>query len=176
VFDLKPLPLRFIDKLVVRQFAHQIGHLRPELLFTSVSAVGQDESWSDQGDRGTGIVASRIDINELSEIFALRVEMLSRVLPLTPIAEHCKIEKNWLIVHGQLGTYRIEIYWGGVLRLTDSGTRRLNIPQKLLADGPIDFSAFPIDLDPRTEMLLRKAYILANDWKIDSPDLIRQLM
>lgn len=145
-------------------------------LFTSVGAVGQDESWSDQGDRGTGLVASPMDINELSAIFALRIEMLSRVLPLTPIAERCKIEKNSLIVNGQLGTYRIEIYWGGVLRLTDSGARRLNIPQKLLDDVHVDLSAFPIDLDHRTEMILRKAYILSDDWKIDSPDLIRQLM
>jgi len=34
---------------------------------------------------------------------------------------------------------------------------------------------FPIDLDYRTETILRKAYVLADDWKIDSPDLIQQL-
>jgi Domain of unknown function (DUF4132) len=145
-------------------------------LFASVSAVGQDESWSDQGDRGIGVVASRTDINELSAMLALRIEILSRVLPLTPIAEHCKIEKNWLVVRGQLGIYRIETLWGGVVRVTDSGVRQLKIPQKLLADVSVDFSAFPIDLDHRTEMVLRKAYVLANDWKIDSPDVIRQLM
>jgi hypothetical protein len=145
-------------------------------LFTSVSAVGQDESWSDQGDRGVGVVASRADINELSAMLALRIEILSRVLPLTPIAEHCKIEKTWLVVRGQLGTYRIEMLLGGVLRMTDSGVRQLNIPQKVLDDASVDFPAFPIDLDHRTEMILRKAYVLANDWKIDSPDLIRQLM
>jgi hypothetical protein len=145
-------------------------------LFTSASAVGQDESWSDQGDRGTGVLAPHIEVNELSSMLALRIEILSRVLPLTPIAEHCKIEKTWLVVRGQLGTYRIEMLSGGVLRMTDSGVRQLKIPQKLLDGVSVDFSAFPIDLDHRTEMILRKAYVLANDWKIDSPDLIRQLM
>ena len=145
-------------------------------LFTSVCAVGQDESWSDQGERGIGVVASRMDVNELSAMLALRIEILSRVLPLTPIAEHCKIEKTWLVVRGQLGTYRIEIVLGGVLRITDSGVRQLKIPQKLLDGVSVDLSAFPIDLDHRTEMILRKAYVLADDWKIDSPDLIRQLM
>ncbi len=145
-------------------------------LFTSVSAVGQDESWSDQGDRGTGVLAPRIEVNELSPMRALRIEILSRVLPLTPIAEHCKIEKTWLVVRGQLGTYRIEMLLGGVLRMTDSGVRQLNIPHKLLDGVSVDFSAFPIDLDHRTEMILRKAYVLSNDWKINSPDLIRQLM
>jgi hypothetical protein len=150
--------------------------MRDVELFTSVSAVGQDETWADQGDRGIGVVASRMDINELSAMLALRIEILSRVLPLTPIAEHCKIEKTWLVVRGHLGTYRIEALLGGVLRMTDSGVRQLKIPQKLLDGVSIDFSAFPIDLDHRTEMILRKAFVLANDWKIDSPDLIRQLM
>lgn len=145
-------------------------------LFTSVSAVGQDESWSDQGDRGIGVVSSRMDLNELSAMLALRIEILSRVLPLTPIAERCKIEKNWLVVRGQLGTYRIEMLLGGILRMTDSGVRQLKIPQKLLDGVSLDFSAFPIDVDHRTEMILRKAYVLANDWKIDSPDLIKQFM
>jgi hypothetical protein len=145
-------------------------------LFTSVSAVGRDESWSDQGDRGIGVLGSKMTAHEISAVHVLRIEMLSRVLPLTPIAAQCKIEKFWLEVRGQLGTYRIQIPWGGVMRITDSGVRHLNIPQKLLDAVPIDFSVFPIDLDHRSEMVLRKAYILANDWKIDSPDLIRQLM
>ena len=149
--------------------------MRDADLFTSVSAVGQDESWSDQGNRGTGILSSA-DTEENSAILALRVEMLSRVLPLTAIAAQCKIEKLWLKVQGQLGTYHILIPWGGVQRLNDSGVRHLNIPQKLLDNVGEDFSAFPIELDYRTEMILRKAYVLANDWKIDDPDLIRQLM
>jgi hypothetical protein len=117
-----------------------------------------------------------MDINELSAALALRIEIMSRVLPLTPIADHCKIEKTSLVVRGRLGTYRIEMLLGGVLRMTDSGVRQLKIPQKLLDDVLLDFTAFPIDLDYRTEMILRKAYVVANDWEIDSPDLIRQLM
>jgi hypothetical protein len=60
--------------------------------------------------------------------------------------------------------------------MTDSGVRQLKIPQNLLDGVSVDFSVFPIDLDHRTEMILRKAYVLASDWEIDSPDLIRQLM
>jgi hypothetical protein len=115
-------------------------------------------------------------LNELSAVLALRIEILSRVLPLTPIAERCKIEKTCLVVRGQLGTYHIEMLLGGILRMTHSGARQLKIPQELLDGVSVDFCAFPIDLDHRTEMILRKAYVLANDWKIDSPDLIQQLM
>jgi hypothetical protein len=145
-------------------------------LFTTVSAVGQDASWCDQGERGTGTLAPRPDVDELTAIVALRVDMLSRVLPLTPIADRCRIDKSWLVVRGVLGTYRIQVAWGGVVRETDSGLfQRLNIPHQLLEDVSADFSVFPIDLDYRTETILRKAYVLANDGQIDSPDLVRQL-
>jgi hypothetical protein len=143
-------------------------------LFTTVSAAGDDASWCDQG--GTGVLASQLDASELTAIVGLRVDMLSRVLPLTPIASRCKIDRSWLEVRGELGTYRIQVSWGGVVRVTDSGLfQRLNIPHKLLEDVSADFSEFPIDLDHRTETILRKAYVLANDGQIDSPDLIRQL-
>lgn len=143
-------------------------------LFTSVSAVGADETWADQGDRGTGVLGGGLE--EFSSIVALRVDLLSRLLPLTTIADRCSMEKTWLVVRGQLGTYRIEVSWGGVLRMGDSRIRQLHIPQKLLESVALDMSAFPIDVDHRTEAILRKARVLANDWQIDSPELIRQLM
>jgi hypothetical protein len=143
-------------------------------LFTSVSAVGPDESWFDQGDQGMG--PSQMNMSEVSQLGALRVDVLSRVLPLTDIADRCKVDKGWLVVQGQLGTYRIEVLWGVALRANESGTRHLTIPQKVLDQVPLDFSAIPVELDYRTEMILRKAYVLANDWTIDSPELIRQLM
>ncbi|HEV3063268.1 MAG TPA: DUF4132 domain-containing protein [Vicinamibacterales bacterium] len=138
--------------------------------------VSKDPSWSDQGERGTGVLAPRLDVDELAAIIALRADMLSRVLPLTPIASRCRIEKHWLEVHGELGTYRILFLWGTVIRITDSSAiKRLTIPLALLEAVSTDFAAFPIDLDFRTEQILRKAFVLANDGKIDSPDLIRQL-
>ncbi len=144
-------------------------------LFTTVSAVGPDETWSDQGDRGTGILACRADPDEITGVLALRIEILARVLPLTASASKCTIDKGWLVVRGQLATYRIQIAWGSVVRVTDSGVRHLSIAQKFLEGVSIDFAAFPIELDHRTQMILRKAHLLANDWNIDSPDLIRQL-
>ncbi|HEY6902754.1 MAG TPA: DUF4132 domain-containing protein [Candidatus Acidoferrales bacterium] len=145
-------------------------------LFTSVSAVGPDETWSDQGDRGTGVISSRGTHDEFAGVLALRIEILSRVLPLTRIAGQCRIEKSWLLVQGQLGSYRIQIAWDSVARVTDSGFRRLNIPPELLEGVSVDFAALPIELDHRAQTILRKAHLLADDWKINSPDLIRQLM
>jgi hypothetical protein len=75
-----------------------------------------------------------------------------------------------------LGTYRIEFAWGGAMLMADSEYRWLRISRKILDAVSLDFSAIPVELDFRTETILRKAYVLADDWKIDSPDLIQQLM
>ena len=144
-------------------------------LFTSVSAVGPDETWSDQGERGVGFVGSREAREELSGIVELRVEMVSRVLPLTPIAGQCRVEKSWLVVKGQLGTYRIQMAWDSIVRETEKGFRHLKISLKLLEGVPIDFAAFPIELDYRAQTALRAAHLLANDWNINSSELIEQL-
>jgi len=145
-------------------------------LFTSVSAVGGDETWADQGDRGTGIFSEGFNVQELSGLIELRRETLSLVLPHTPIHDRCKIHKTWLEVRGQLGMYRIEFAWGGAMLVADTGFRRLKIPIKVLDAVSLDFSAIPVELDYRTETILRKAYVLADDWKIESPELIQQLM
>jgi hypothetical protein len=145
-------------------------------LFTSVCAIGEDEMWIDQGDRGTGVFSRRLDVHEISTVTALRAEMLSRVLPHSRIADRCKIEKGHLQVRGQLGTYRILLSWAAAALVTDSEMRWLRIPQKILDAVPLELPAIPIELDYRTEMILRKAYVLADDWKIDSPELVRQFM
>jgi hypothetical protein len=75
-----------------------------------------------------------------------------------------------------LGTYRIELAWGGAALVTEPTFRWLKIQRKILDSVSLDFSAIPIELDYRTETILRKAHVLADDWKIDSPDLIKQLM
>jgi len=144
-------------------------------LFTSVCAVGEDETWVDQGDRGTGIFSQSLDLREITAIVALRADMLSRVLPHTTIADRCKLQKTWLEVNGQLGSYRIPLGWGGAALMADEGMRWLQIPQKLLDAVALDLSALPIELDYRTERILRKACVLADDWKIESADLTRQL-
>jgi hypothetical protein len=75
-----------------------------------------------------------------------------------------------------LGTYRIDLVWGSAALLADSKFRRLRIPRTVLNAVSIDPSALAIEFDSRSETILRKAHVLADDWKIDSPDLIKQLM
>ncbi|HYY72815.1 MAG TPA: DUF4132 domain-containing protein, partial [Candidatus Bathyarchaeia archaeon] len=145
-------------------------------LFTSVCAIGDDETWFDQGDRGIGVVFEKFDIGEVNATISLRMDLLSRVLPHTRIANRCRVERQWLEVRGQLGTYQIHLGWSGAALMADKSPRWLRIPQKILSDVDLGLKDLPIDLDYRTELALRKAYILADDWKINSPDLVRQLM
>ena len=54
--------------------------------------------------------------------------------------------------------------------------RWLKIPQKLLMAVPLELTDLPIDLRYRTERILRKAYLLADDWKIKDSELIKQFL
>jgi hypothetical protein len=145
-------------------------------LFTSVCAIGEDENWRDEGDRTLGVSGERITVQELAADISLRADILMRVLPQTPIADRCRLESSHLEVQGQLGRYRISLALGLAALITDSGLRRLKISQNLLAAVPLELDDVPIDLDYRTEIILRKAYLLADDWKIEDPELIRQFM
>ena len=145
-------------------------------LFTSVCSIGEDELWSDQGDRGQDTLSSKFDPAEAAALIALRADILSRVLPHTKIAERCTLDKNWLEVRGQLGTYRIILWWGAAKRVTEPESPWLNIPSADLKNVQLDTNAIPIELDHRTELILRKAHVLADDWKITSPELVRQLI
>jgi len=168
--DRREVPIDEVPAILYSEVMRDID------LFTSVCAVADDQSWSDQGDRGTGIFTERFDVQELSAIIALRSEMLSRVLPNMPICDRCKLQKAWVEVRGQLGTYRIALSWGGAALVTESEVRWLRIPHGILEAVSLDLAVGPIELDHRTEKILRKAYVLADDWKISSPELVRQLM
>ena len=145
-------------------------------LFTTVCAIGEDENWRDEGDRTLGESGQRITLQELSAAITLRADILTRVLPRTPIADRCRLESSHLEVQGQLGRYRISLALGLAALVTESGIRWLKIPQKLLAALPLELDDIPIELDYRTEMILRKAYLLADDWKVEDSELIRQFM
>ena len=145
-------------------------------LFTSVCAIGEDENWRDEGDRGLGVPGERITMQELSAAVLLRADILARVLPRTRIADRCRLESFDLEVQGKLGRYRISLALGLTALVADSGLRWLKIPQKLLAAVPLELEDVPVELDYRTEMILRKSYLLADDWKIEDPELIRQFM
>jgi len=145
-------------------------------LFTTVCAIGEDEKWRDEGDLGVGVLGDRMTMQELSAVVSLRADILARVLPRTPIANRFRLEPLHLEVQGQLGRYRISLVWGLAAMITDSNVRWLKIPQKLLAAVPLELDDLPTELDYRTEMILRKAYLLAKDWEIKDPELIRQFM
>jgi hypothetical protein len=145
-------------------------------LFTSVCSNGEDESWADQGDRSQGTLSGKFDPAEAAAIIALRADILAKVIPHTKIADRCTVLKNWLEVRGQLGTYRIVLWWGGVKRIAEPESTWLNIPPAELKSVELDLNAIPIELDHRMELILRKAHVLADDWKITSPELVRQLM
>ncbi|HEY0702257.1 MAG TPA: hypothetical protein VGD60_05770 [Candidatus Acidoferrales bacterium] len=146
-------------------------------LFTSICAVGEDETWTDQGDRGPGLKIEPFDAAELRAIVSLRMEILSRALSFFRFAAQCRIDKSYLEVRGRIKNYRLHAAWTGrVFVVEGDECRPLKIPAKILANVELRLDALPFELDYRTEQTLRKAAVLAEDWKIDDAGLIAQIM
>jgi hypothetical protein len=150
--------------------------MRDADLFTSVCAVGADETWSDQGERGTGVLLESFDANTITSIVSLRIEMISRILPLTRFASQCTLKNYFIEVQGRLGTYRVQAGWGSsAARIDGQSLRWLKIPRRILESVDLGFDMLPIELDHRSEYALRTACLLAEDWKITDPALVAQL-
>ena len=169
--DLREIPVDDIPAIVYSEVMRDVD------LFTTVAAVGDDSTWSDQGHRGTGVFSERFDVNDFSATTALRAEVLSRVLPATPIAE--PLHDRQSVARGARTARDVS---------DSAGMGRRDAPDRehhAVAEDSAKHcgrstagsgSAIQIDIDPRTEMILRTAFILGDDWRIDAPELVRQLM
>ena len=168
--DAKEISLDEVPAVVYSEVMRDVD------LFTSVCSIGDDETWQDQGDLAQETLPAKLDLDQLAADIAKRADMLSRVLAGTAIADRCTIFENCLEVRGQLGSYRILFWSGAISRTGDEVPAWINIPTRELAAVSLDDENWPVELDHRTESILRKAVYLAEDWKITSPEVIKQLM
>ena len=100
-----------------------------------------------KGDRALGVSGKRITLQEISAAISPRADILTRVLPLTSIADKCRLEPSHLEVRGQLGTVLHFTSLGLAALVTDTGVRWPKITQKLLAAVPLKLDDVPIELD-----------------------------
>ena len=168
--DAKEISLDEVPAVVYSEVMRDVD------LFTSVCSIGDDETWQDQGDLAEETLPGKLDLDQLTADIAKRAELLSSVLPATAIADRCSVLKNCLEVRGQLGTYRILFWSGAISRTGDEALAWITIPRQELTAVSLDAEKWPVELDHRTESILRKAVYLAEDWKITSPEVIKQLM
>jgi hypothetical protein len=163
----QPLPLDEIPAIVFSEVMRDVD------LFVSVTSAGTDL----QGNDTTGPIEvywQAYNHCALTPQAAERRQILARLIPRLTIAERCTLEDRFLIVRGNLHTYRIHLISGNIFM--EPGNKYLCIvfDTKLRVKQEERFF-LPFDGDPLFSLILSKAFLLAEDSKITDPSILRQL-
>lgn len=165
----EPLPLDKVPPLVFSEVVRDID------LFVG---VGSDPAWLDGGNDGRHAAWNdywrEFAFGELSASAATRQAVLERLLPRPKIAERCRLDGRFLVVLGDLPTYKIHLGSGNLLM--EPNDQYLCIVPGRGRDGAIGGPLFlPFDGDATLSDILSKAFLLANDRAIKSPTITWQI-
>lgn len=163
-----PLSLEQIPEFVLSEVLRDVD------LFVGVASVGNDPNWSDGGPGGRfREYWNNYSFGELSASARTRKEVLERLLPKLKVASRCELNDRWLIVRGDLRTYKIHLGSGNIMMEPDN--QYLCIVAKQSATEPSSKVFLPFEGDNMMAVILSKAFMLADDKKITDPTILSQL-
>jgi hypothetical protein len=165
-----PLPLDQVPALVFSEILRDVD------LFVGVASVGNDPAWGDGGSEGRyRDYWTSYAFGELSATAATRREVLARLVPRLAIAGRCQLSERFLVVRGDLRTYKIHLGSGNILMEPDDQYLCI-VPARGAAPATADGARFvPFEGDGTLAIILSKALLLANDTAIDDPTITRQI-
>ncbi|MGA2497532.1 MAG: hypothetical protein ABSH20_07310, partial [Tepidisphaeraceae bacterium] len=110
---------------------------------------------------------------ELAETAKTRRAVLEGLLPrLSKIRERCSLEERFLIVRGDLRTYKIHLGSANIL-MRPNDEYLCIVPDRSSRGGNDVF--LPFEGDGTLAIILSKAFLLADDAKIKDPTITRQI-
>lgn len=166
--DRQPMSLERVPERIFSELMRDVD------LFVGVCSIGNDPNWSDHGlAPGYGIYWEDYAFGELSQAAETRREVLEGLLPKLKIASRCNIDGRYLVVRGDIRTYRIHIGSGNIqmepngqyLCIVQGNEARSGAPRVLL----------PFEGDAMLSLILSKAVLLAADTKIKDRSIISQI-
>ncbi|RIV39359.1 DUF4132 domain-containing protein [Micromonospora radicis] len=163
-----PLPLDQIPPLVLSEIMRDVD------LFVGVASVGNDPTWSDGGPQGRfRDYWSSYSFGELSATAETRRDLLSRLLPRLAVGQRARIDGRFLVVDGDLRTYRIHLGSGNIL-MSPNDTYLCIVADR--AAGRLGDQQFlPFEGDGMLAVILSKAMLLAKDAEITDVTITRQI-
>ena len=147
--------------------------LRDVDLFVGVASVGNDPTWSDGGPEGRyREYWQTYSFGELSNTAQTRKAILERLVPRLKIADRCQLTDRFLIVRGDVRTYKIHLGSGNIL-MEPNDQYLCIVAKQSAAAGPSVF--LPFEGDMILSVILSKAFMLAEDKKIKDPTITSQI-
>ncbi|MFY1634743.1 DUF4132 domain-containing protein [Solwaraspora sp. WMMB335] len=163
-----PLPLDQVPPLVFSEVMRDVD------LFVGVASVGNDPTWSDGGPQGRyRDYWTSYSFGELSATAQTRRDLLVRLLPRLAIGQRATVDGRFLVVRGELRTYKIHLGSGNIL-MSPNDTYLCIVPSRSASRGP-EPGFLPFEGDAVLAVVLSKALLLAKDDQITDPTIVQQL-
>jgi hypothetical protein len=164
-----PVPLEEVPALAFSEAMRDVD------LFVGVCSLGNDPTWPDRGTAEYGPYWQTYAAGELSESAKTRRVVLEGLIPRLKIANRLSLEERFLVVRGDLATYRIHL--GSTNVLLEPGSRYLCIvPARGEASAANRRDVWlPFEGDRGLSIILSKALLLVADAKITDPLIVRQI-
>ncbi|WP_159079171.1 DUF4132 domain-containing protein [Plantactinospora sp. BC1] len=138
-------------------------------LFVAVASIAADPYWTDGHTRYLDYWRDE-SRRELGSSARIRREALAGILPRTRIADRCTLTDRYLVVRGELRTYKIHLGSANILMEPDDSYLCI-VPERRRTSGDL-FLPFEED---RLGLILSKAFLLADDARITDPSILAQL-
>jgi hypothetical protein len=160
-------PLERVSPMVFSEVMRDVD------LFVGVASVANDPTWQDGGPEGRFRAYWRErSFGDLSESAQSRKAVLERLLPRLAEANRFSLRDKFLIVRGNLRTYKIHLGSGNILM--DPNDQYLCI----VADrslGKVAKLYLPFEGDNTLTVIISKALLLAADDQIKDATITRQI-
>jgi Domain of unknown function (DUF4132) len=143
-------------------------------LFVGVASVGADPTWHDRGEQRIRDYWADYAFGALSVSAEARRSMLERLMPKLAISARCELEDRFLVVRGNLRTYKIHLGSGNIL-MQPNNEYLCIVPKRGTQDDPLELF-LPFDGDTLLSTILSKALLLADDEKIIDPTITSQIL
>jgi hypothetical protein len=165
-----PLTLEEVPPLVLSEVMRDVD------LFVGVASVGNDPNWADGGPEGRyRDYWTSYSFGALSQTAKTRRQVLQRLIPRLKIADRCRLEDRFLIVQGDLRSYRIHLGSGNIL-MEPNDQYLCIVPTRAPTTGNLGNRLFlPFEGDRTLAIILSKALLLAEDTKIKDPTILHQI-
>ena len=142
-------------------------------LFVGVASLGNDPAWADGGPNARHLEYWRnYAFGELGESAKTRRQVLERLMPRLKIADRCSFAERFLIVRGDLRTYKIHLGSGNIL-MEPNDQYLCIVPGR--SQSPTAKLYLPFEGDQMLAVILSKAMLLAADRQIKDPTITRQI-
>jgi hypothetical protein len=166
-----PMPLADVPPIVFSELMRDVD------LFVGVASVGNDPAWRDGGPEQRYLdYWESYSFGDLSETAKTRMAVLESLLPrLTKLQGKWSLQGNFLLIRGQLRTYKIHLGSGNIL-MEPNDQYLCIVPDRSTRVAGTGGNLFlPFEGDSTLSVILSKAFLLAEDTEIKDPTITRQI-